>query len=175
MARSSPAGTHTIEAVPDGVGGFDVHATRSLVADVSDVFAFLAELENHWRLADRFVEVVELAGPPGARTGGRVRVRGPLGLRRTATIRVDLVQPTDEVRGSAELSGGTVARVRWLLRPVNGRTAVTLGATIEEARPLDRLLLRAGGLAWMGARFDGALRSLEESLAPSPSAIPRPS
>jgi len=168
--------THTIEAVPDGVGGFDVHATRSLVADIADVFAFLTDLENHWRLADRFVEVLELAGPPGARTGGRVRVCGPLGLRRTATIRIDLARPMDEVRGSAELSGGTVARVTWRLRSRNGRTAVTLGATIEKARPLDRLLLRAGGRAWMSARFEGALGSLEDSLASSPPAAlePRP-
>jgi len=151
--------------VPDGVGGFDVHATRSVAADVADVFAFLADLENHWRLADRFVEVVELAGPPGARTGGRVRVRGPLGLRRTATIRIDVIRPAQEVRGSAAMSGGTVARVRWLLRPLDGRTVVMLGATVEEARRLDRVLLRAGGLVWMGKRFEGALESLEDALA----------
>jgi len=100
-------------------------------------------------------------------------VRGPLGLRRTATIRIDLAVPAVEVRGSAEMSGGTVARVRWRLRPLSGRTVVRLGATIEAARPLDRLLLRAGGRAWMSARFEGALESLERSLAPSLPAAPR--
>ena len=155
-----------VDGPPDAVGGFDVHATRSVAADVSDVFAFLADLENHWLLADRFVEVVELAGPARARTGGRVRVRGPFGLHRTATISIDPARPMNEVRGSAELSGGTVARVRWLLRPVDQHTVVTLGATIEEARRLDRVLLRAGGLAWMGKRFEGALEALEDSLAP---------
>ncbi len=166
--------TRTTDAAPGGTEGLDVHATRSVAADIAVVFAFLADLENHWRLADRFVEVVELAGPPGARTGGRVRVRGPLGLRRTAAIRIDLARPVYEVRGSAEMSGGTVARVRWRLRPLSKRTVVTLGATIEEARPLDRLLLRAGGLAWLSARFEGALESLESSLAPSLPAAPRP-
>ena len=88
-----------MEGAPGAVAGFDVHATRSVGAEVADVFAFLADLENHWLLADRFVEVVELAGPPGARTGGRVRVRGPLRLRRTATIRVDAIRPTGGAEG----------------------------------------------------------------------------
>ena len=153
------------EAMTNAADGFDVRATRSVPAEVADVFAFLADLENHWLLADRFVEVVELSGPPGGRTGGRVRVRGPLGLRRTAAIRIDAARPADEVRGTAEMSGGTVARVRWLLRSEGRRTLVTLGATIEAARPLDRLLLRAGGLAWMTGRFEGALAALEHALA----------
>lgn len=155
------------DALPD----FDVHATRSVRAEVADVFTFLADLENHWLLADRFVEVVELSGPPGGRTGGLVRLRGPLGLRRTATIRIDVARPADEVRGTAEMSGGTIARVRWLLRSEHRRTLVTLGATIEAAGPLDRLLLRAGGLAWMTGRFEGALAALEHALAP---ALPTP-
>ena len=134
------------------------------MAEPDQIFAFLADLENHWLIADRFVEVVDLTGPPGARTGGRVRVRGPLGVRRTATTTVDYASPVYEMGGSAEMSGGTSARVRWLLTPRNGGTDVALGATIQQAGPLDRVLLRAGGMAWLGSRFEGALQGLEDRL-----------
>lgn len=126
---------------------------------------FLSDLENHWLIADRFVEVIDLTGPPGARTGGHVRVHGPLGVRRTASTRVDFASPVHEMGGSAQIAGGTVASVRWLLAPRDGRTQVTLGATIEQAGTLDRLLLRAGGSAWMRSRFEGALSRLEDRLA----------
>ncbi|MEJ7787095.1 MAG: SRPBCC family protein [Solirubrobacteraceae bacterium] len=142
----------------------DIQARRTLTATPEEIFGFLADLENHWLITDRFVEIVDLAGPPGARTGGRVRVRGPLGVRRTATTSVDFASPVREMGGSAQISGGTVARVRWLLTPNGRHTDVTLGATIERAGPLDRLLLRAGGMAWMRSRFEGALRRLEHLL-----------
>jgi hypothetical protein len=57
------------------------------------------------RFAER-AEVVDLAGPPGARTGGCVGVRGPFAVRRTATTRVDFARPVAEMGGSAEMSGG---------------------------------------------------------------------
>ncbi len=146
-------------------GTFDIQASRTVRADAEQIFRFLADLENHWLIADRFVDVVDLTGPPGARTGGRVRVKGPLGVRRTAATRVVFACPVREMGGSAQTSGGTIAHVRWLLRPEDGRTHVTLGATIEQAGALDGLLLRAGGKAWMRARFDGALRSLDDRVA----------
>lgn len=104
---------------------FDLYASRSLCADIEKVFGFLADLENHWLIADRFVDVVDLTGPPGARSGGRVR--GPLRVHRTAMTRVAFARPVTEMGGTAELSGGTVAHVRWLLDPADGRTVVTLG------------------------------------------------
>jgi len=141
-----------------------------VAVDADEVFAFLANLENHWQIADRFVEVVDLAGPPGARHGGRVRIRGPLGMRRTATTRVEFARPLQEMGGSARMSGGTLAYVRWLLRPADGHTLVTLGATIQRTTPFDRLLLRLGGLAWMQRRFEGTLRTLEDRLTVAPAA-----
>ncbi len=141
-----------------------------MAVNAGEVFAFLANLENHWQIADRFVEVVHLAGPPGARHGGRVRIRGPLGIRRTATTCVEFARPLQEIGGSARMSGGTLAYVRWLLRPAGAHTLVTLGATIQRATPFDRLLMRLGGLAWMQRRFEGTLRTLENRLTAAPAA-----
>ncbi len=147
---------------------FDISATRVVRAQRDDVFAFLSDLENHWRIADRFVDVVELEGPPGNRTGGRVRIRGPLGVRRTARTQVDFARPVEEMGGSAHLGSATSADVRWLLLPDDGGTAVTLAATIRHAGPRDRLLLALGGMTWMRRRFDGTLRALDDHLGKAP-------
>lgn len=149
----------------DPVDSFDISATRIVAADRGDVFAFLSDLENHWLIADRFVDVRDLEGPPGARTGGRVRIRGPLGVRRTAHTRVAFAHPVEAMGGSAQLGHTTSAEVRWLLRPQDAGTAVTLGATLRRAAPLDRLLLSVGGVAWMRRRFDGSLRALDHLLS----------
>lgn len=154
----------------------DISVTRVVAADRDVVFRFLSDLENHWLIADRFVEVLDLDGPPGARTGGHVRIRGPLGIRRTARTQVDFARPVEEMGGSAQLGRRTSADVRWLLRPGDGTTAVTLGAHIRHAGRLDRLLLALGGTAWMRQRFAGTLRTLDSRLraadgrqAPEPS------
>ncbi len=145
-------------------GTFDISATRVVSADRHEVFAFLADLENHWLIADRFVDVVDLEGPPGARTGGRVRIRGPLGVRRTARTRVDFAHPVEEMGGSADLGAATSAEVRWVLEPDDRGTAITLGATIRRAGSGDRIVLALGGMAWMRRRFEGTLRALDDHL-----------
>src|SRR5436190_2080761 len=70
----------------------DVEAIGVLPAGPDEVFAFLSALERHWAMAGRWIEVVSLAHPPLA-TGAVVRMRGPLGLRRTAVTRVERVEP----------------------------------------------------------------------------------
>jgi hypothetical protein len=135
--RTSPA-ARVLPVATAGVG-----AIALVPAEADDVFVFLADLKNHWRLADRFVDVVELAGPLGARNGGRVRIRAPLGLRRTAVTRVvEAIEPR-WLRGKAEV-GGTTAEVRWILAPVHDATEVRLEATVLNSRPLDRMLLALG-------------------------------
>src|SRR4051794_36189725 len=123
------------------------------------VFAFLADLANHWDLADRWVEVVSLTPD---HDGGRVRIRGPLGISRTVDTLVDQVQAPARLAGTASL-GRTRAQVRWELRPDPAGTRVRLSASVLEAGPLDRLVLAAGGRTWLRHRFTVTLARLAET------------
>jgi uncharacterized protein YndB with AHSA1/START domain len=140
--------------------GATISATTVVPASPEAVFRFLSRLENHWRLADRWIEVVELNDG-----SGRVRIRGPLGLKRTARTTVVDATPDHVIHGTAELSGGTVARIAWDLREDAGGTAVRLSGEIERAAPLDRVLLALGGAAWMRGRFERILARLAEQLS----------
>ena len=144
----------------------DVEAVALVPASPDEVFAFLSDLGNHWRLADRFVEVLTLDASDGVHAdGGRVRLRGPLGLRRTAHTRVVVARAPRLLIGTAELGDGTRARVSWTLAGRLGSTRVRLAAEIERARPLDRLVLAAGGRWWLRRRFASTLERLERELA----------
>jgi uncharacterized protein YndB with AHSA1/START domain len=138
-----------------------IEATGLVPAAPEAVFAFLADLANHWDLADRWVEVVSLTP---AHDGGRVRVRGPLGLSRTVDTRVDSVREPELIEGTATL-GRTRAGVRWELHPDAGGTRVRLVATVLGAGRLDRLLLAAGGRRWLRHRFTVTLGRLAEAVA----------
>jgi carbon monoxide dehydrogenase subunit G len=133
-----------------------IEASRVVGASPAAVFAFLSDLGNHWKLTGRWVEAVALED-----SNGRVRIHGPLGLRRTArTIVVD-AEPARVMHGTAELSGGTVARIAWELTPEGSGTAVRLSADVEHAAIPDRLLLALGGRAWVTRRFYAILARLD--------------
>lgn len=139
----------------------EIVAARLVSVPPEAVFVFLSDLANHWWLATRFVEVVDLDPSVDGHGGGRVRVRGPLGLRRTAVTRVEHMRASQLVVGSARV-GRTRARVSWTLEARGAGTWVRLAATVERASTLDRLLLRAGGRAWLERRFAGTLARLDE-------------
>ena len=142
-----------------------IQAVGTVAAPRSAVFEFLSDLENHWALADRFIEVLSLergAEPGSPAHGGRVRIHGPLGLGRTAVTRVIAADPQHQLRGTARLGRRTRARVRWRLSPAGDGTRVELSAVVETAGPLDRLLLRAGGRAWLERRFALVIERLGE-------------
>ncbi len=103
-----------------------------------------------------------------------LRIRGPLGVQRTARTQVDFADPVDEMGGSAELGRGKSADVRWVLRSHEAVTAVTLGAIIRRAAARDRVLLALGGTAWMRRRFDDTLRALDDHLAAAHASHARP-
>jgi Polyketide cyclase / dehydrase and lipid transport len=136
-----------------------IQAERVVAASPEAVFAFLSDLENHWKLTGRWVEAVALN-----HSDGSVRIHGPLGLRRTARTTVVDASPSTVMHGTAELSGGTVARIAWELGEDAGGTAVRLSAYVERAAPPDRVLLALGGRAWMARRFDAILERLETEL-----------
>jgi uncharacterized protein YndB with AHSA1/START domain len=158
--------------VPDAAA--DIEATAAVAAPPEDVFEFLCDLDNHWRLVDRAVEVLELSGEPPDRA--TVRLRGPAGVRRTVHTRVTESHAPSLIVGEAELSGGTRARVTWTLAPDGGpdATRVQLAARVGAAAPLDRLLLALGGRIWLRRRFGFGLERLGERFAATPSPSPTP-
>jgi hypothetical protein len=93
-------------------------------------------------------------------------MRGPLRVHRTAVTSLDEVQAPERIAGSAVVGGRTRAHVTWTLEPNGDGTSVTLTATVEEAAPLDRLLLAAGGRAWLESRFQRILATLAERFRP---------
>jgi hypothetical protein len=139
----------------------DVEAAALVPASPEEVFAFLDDLGNHWIVADRFVEVVDLHRPDGERAeGGAVRLRGPLGVRRTVVTRVVAVRPPRLLIGTAAVGEHTRARVSWTLAGANGSTQVRLAAAVERASRLDRALLALGGRWWLRRRFAATLEGL---------------
>jgi uncharacterized protein YndB with AHSA1/START domain len=148
-----------------------ISVDRLVPASREAVFAFLADLGNHWALADAAIEVVTLersGGPGTAADGGRVRLRGPLGIHRTVVTRVDAVDPPASIAGTALVGDRTRARVRWeLAETEDGGTRVTLFAVVGESSRLDRLLLRVGGRAWLQRRLGHILGRLEEQVVGS--------
>src|SRR3954452_17726437 len=119
-----------------------IAATAQLDQPPERLFAFLSDLRNHWRLSHRFAELEALDGDEA---GGRVRIRGPLGVSRVARTRVLAAEPARELRGRAEIGRGTVGSVRWTIEPENEGSHVTLAADVERATPLDRAILALGG------------------------------
>jgi uncharacterized protein YndB with AHSA1/START domain len=142
-----------------------IRAEGVVPAPREDVFAFLEDLENHWLITDRFVRVLSLDGPVGARTGGRVRIRAPLGLGRTAVIRAERVRRPEELIGSARVGEATRAQVRWTLHERGDETTVCLTAQLTAAGLADRILWAAGGRIWMRRRLERTLRGLSHRLA----------
>ncbi len=130
------------------------------------VFAFLADLDNHLLLHDRHIWIVELSGTPGRRHGGRVRLRGPLGLRRFAHTQVTHREAPHLMTGLARIGRSTVAHVRWALHPLGEHTRVELTTTITSTSLVDRTLLALGGRLWLRRRIAATLATLA-AISPS--------
>lgn len=141
-------------------------AKRTIAAEREPLFEFLSDLENHWLLAEGFVEELRIDGPPGRRDRADVRLRGPRGLRRRARTSVLLSLAPRLMVGRAELGRRTVARVSWVLsagRP--GSTAVELSAVVERVGVLDAVVLLLGGRRWLERRLEATLTELAELAA----------
>lgn len=157
------------------VAGTRIGASRIVDEPAGRVFEFLADLRNHWRLEGRFVELDHLDGASeGAATGGRVRIRGPLGLSRGARTRVLSTTPPaggtpGRLRGEAAIGRRTRGRVQWEIDPLDQRRSrVTLSAVVDRAGAADALLLALGGRRWLRSVFDGALSNLPHAVRGEP-------
>ena len=141
-------------------------ATERLVsAPAVAVFAFLTDLERHWELLPGVVDVVA-----ADRRGAILRLRGPLGMRRTVRTRVTGVRAPRVLAGRARTAGDSSATVAWSLTPRADGTHVRLEARVERASPVDRLLLAAGGRVWLRRAFGRAIERLGELTAVEPGA-----
>jgi uncharacterized protein YndB with AHSA1/START domain len=140
----------------------DIEATALVPATPEEVFAFLRDLNNHWQVADRHVSVVSL---DDSGDGGVVRLRGPVGLRRTVRTHVSAAREPRLILGVAELGDGTRARVSWTLAGRMNQTRVRLAADVERTTPLDRALLALGGRIWMRRMFRHTLARLADRFA----------
>ena len=148
-----------------------IAAARRVAASPETTFALVGDLDDHWRLIDRWAEIERLDGDRAI-----VRLRGPLGLRRTVHTRVLASAAPRALDGEARIGARTLGRVRWALEPDGAGTLVTLRATVERASALDRLLLALGGRRWLRARLADALERLaaEATAAPVTMSVCRP-
>jgi len=125
------------------------------------LYAFLATLDNHWLLTDRFVSLVSLHGPVESRTGGEIMIRGPLGLRRHASTWLDTDEPGLRLVGTALVGRRTTARVTWALTRIPDGTDVELIVSVIAAGLADRALLIVA-TPWLRRRLLGAIDRLEQ-------------
>src|SRR3954470_7967467 len=160
-----------VQRVREAAG--EIEAVALVPAAPEEVFAFLSDLANHWRLLDAHVDVLELDG--SAPDHAVVRLRGPLGVRRTVHTRVTAARNPRLIIGVAELGDGTRALVSWTLAGRLGQTRVRLAADVEQASTFDRLLLALGGCVWLERRFAFGLDRLAQRFATPEATLPAPS
>jgi hypothetical protein len=127
---------------------------------VETVFERLCDLDAHRDLAAPHIEILDLHGPAGARTGGVVRLNGPLGINVKATTRVRAAHPPHELAGTALTEDGSTGTLTWRLEPGEGATSVTAELATQPRSSRDRLLLSAGGRKWLRRRLAGAIDRL---------------
>ena len=142
-------------------------ASADVALPAERAFAFLADLGNHWRLASRWIEVVELRPATGPAEGATVILSGPFGMSRTVHTTVQSTDPPCAIRGHGR-SGRTHADVAWRLddRGDRGdRVRVAVEVTLVRAELRDRIVWSAGGRRWLAARLAQTLADLEASVA----------
>lgn len=137
-----------------------ITVTRQLPAPADQLFVRLCDLDAHRNLAAPHIDVVRLRGPRGARTGGEVELRGPLGIRIRATTAVRAARFPRELTGTAATGRGTTATMRWELEPAGSRTVATARLVVQPRGTLHRLLLLAGGRPWLRRRLATAIERL---------------
>jgi uncharacterized protein YndB with AHSA1/START domain len=134
-------------------------ACRLLPHPPERVFGFLSDLRNHWLLEDAFIELNGVGDG-----GGRIQIRGPLGISREARTEVVSAEPPGRLAGRAELGNGTAGAVAWTIVPAGSGSLVSLTAHVERASARDRVLLVLGGRRWLRRRFARVLETLGRRL-----------
>lgn len=134
-----------------------VSAQAQTATTPEQAFAFVSALENHWQIDDRYLRLERL---PVGGYGGRIRIRTPLGLARTAQTDLTTTVAPHLVGGTATVGARTRARVYWTIEPAAHGSHISLAADLLDVGPVDRLLLSLGGRWWLRRRFDRVLERL---------------
>jgi uncharacterized protein YndB with AHSA1/START domain len=137
-----------------------IRVSADVPAPAESVFRRLSDLDAHRHLASPGIEVLSLDGRRGARTGGLVRLNGPLGLRVTARTRVRSAEFPRLLSGEAETPDGTVASLAWHLEPQGAATNVAVVLTARPRSARHRAMLALGGRVWLRRRLATAIRRL---------------
>ena len=140
-------------------------SSGKIAAPPDAVLGFLADLGNHARLAPRAVEVRSLERRSDGGARALVRLKGPLGIRRSAVTELLPPDPaSDSIIGRARIGKRTAASVVWKIRPNGDGSAVTIRTAIESVSRHDGLLLRMGADRWIARRFAVAIAKLSHEL-----------
>jgi hypothetical protein len=151
-----------------------ITASRVVPAPPAEVFAFLAEWQNHRLLTGRSIRLLALAEDPDGRVQGLIQLRGPLGLRRVAQTTVATAREPSAIGGTARVGSRTFVHVDWEMHPAaRGETHVVLSAAVATAGRLDSLLLLAGGKLWIRRLFAATLALLGRHVDRARFAAPR--
>ena len=144
----------------------EITAAVEIGASRRTLFAFLAEPDNHRLLTSDKLELIELSRKGDTAIAGVVMLKGPVGIRRRASIWTSTWRPLESIGGSAVVGRSTVVDVSWhLLTTIKGATKVVLTARVVQAAAIDRLLLWLGGEAWAERLFRDTLAILAAAIA----------
>jgi uncharacterized protein YndB with AHSA1/START domain len=143
----------------------EISAAGVIGAPAAPIFDHLADLRTHWELAGGRVTLLE--PDADAARGGRVRMRGPLGVGREATTEVLRAERPTLLEGRARVGRATEASIRWRLEAISAaETRVELTARVVATSAWDRMLLAAGGRLWLRHMFHSVMDRLA-TVAPS--------
>jgi hypothetical protein len=139
----------------------NISTAATIAAPPEQVFTFLRSLDRHWGLIGGRAEPLR-ADSDGA--GYLLRLRGPLGIRRTVQTHITTLQEPVLLVGRIEAGRRTRATLSWAVRGRGQSSRVVLAAQIDSIGPIDRALLYVGGHWWVRRTLRVALRGLAEEM-----------
>ena len=143
-------------------------AARSISAPAERIFVYLERLEHQFELIGSRAERLATAG-----ASMRVRLRGPVGIRRTVRASLTYARSPESIVGRAEAGRSSRATVRWSIQRSDVGSWVQVIAHADALGPVDAMLVRLGGRRWLARSLELALETLEERMRPHPTADDR--
>lgn len=134
----------------------ELRAAGQIDASPEAIFRFLESFDHHLELIGDRVESLRTTA-----AGSRVRLRGPLGARRTLKTELTYAKAPESIVGRVEAGPRTRGTVRWLIQRSDPGSWVEVVASTTTLGLFDRLLLAAGGRRWLKRSLTLALRELQ--------------